>query len=433
MNREDKAGLGERIRRARIDRGLSQRDLAEPLLTPSYVSLIESGKRIPSPDALDHIAGILGMDPVELRTGRSPGVEADLELRLQEARRLLHAGERAAATQLAEAVRGEAKGDGWPRVEAKALCVLAVAKEHEGLPEKALDLFQSAEALWMDEPLHLRYEAVVGIARCTLERGDSRLAIHLLNEYLERLERSGEPDPLARMRAHGALVGCYMRVGLRDRAALEAEQALRYAPLMDDPAELACLHMNVGGSMLAQGRHLDAVEAARKAEQNFSMLDWKLGTAWAQMNRGIVLLEKHDLPAARTAFEEALERLGSVANAEADRANVLNELAQVERMSGRPARAQARASEARALLGKDGPAMIRATNHREMGRALVKKDAAGAERELRAAMTLFRDAGASRDAASTARDLAKVLSDRKKTRDALAVLEEGLDAALQAD
>lgn len=430
MNRES-AGLGERIRRARIERGLSQRDLAVPLLTPSYVSLIESGKRVPSSDALEHISGILGMDPMELRTGRSPGAEAELELRLQEARRALHAGEREEATSLAQDVRLAAKDDGWPRVEAKALCVLAVAEEHQGHPDGALDLYRAAEALWQSDPLHVRYEAVVGVARCHLELGDSRLAIHILNEYLEQLERSGQPDPVARMRAHGALVACYMHVGLRLKAAHEAEQALRYAPLTDDPAEIACLHMNVASSMLGQGRHADAVDAARKAEQHFSMLDWKLGAAWAQMNRGIVLLEKHDLAAARIAFEEALDRLSSVANAESDRANVLNELAQVERMSNRPARAQARLAEARALVGPDGPALILATNHREMGRVLAKKDPATAEKELRLAMNLFRDAGAARETAATARELAKVLRDRKKQREALAVLEEGLDAALQ--
>lgn len=433
MSRDDKAGLGERIRRARIERGLSQRDLAVPLLTPSYVSLIESGKRIPSPDALEHIAGVLGMDPSELRTGRSPGAEADLELRLQEARRALHAGRRDEATEVADAVRAEARDDGWPRVEAKALCVLAVVREHEGRPEEALDLYAAAEDLWRSEPLHLRYEAVAGTARCTLELGNSRLAIHVLNEYLERLERSGEPDPLARMRTHGALVACYMVVGLRNKAAHEAEQALRYAPLMDDPAELACLYMNVSSSMLGQGRHSDAVDAARKAEHYFSMLDWKLGAAWAQMNRGIYLLEKNDLAGARAAFEEALGRLDSVAHADADRANVLNELARVERMSGRPARAQARAGEARALVGADGPPLIRATNHLEMGQALVRKDPVTAEKELRTAMALFRDAGAPRDAAATARELAQVLRGRKKQREALAVLEEGLDAVLEAD
>jgi transcriptional regulator with XRE-family HTH domain/Tfp pilus assembly protein PilF len=433
MKVEKRGQLGERIRRLRAERGLSQRDLALPVLTPSYVSLIESGKRIPSPDALEHLAARLKVDPIELRTGKSPAEEAELELRLQEARRALHAGERDEGRSVADRVRAEARRGGWLRVEAKAQCVLGVADEHADRTADALEHYRAAETLWQSEPVHLRYEAVVGIARCTLAQGESRLAIHILNDYLDELERTGQPDPVARMRTHTALVACYVQMGLRNKAAHEAEQALRFAPLMDDPAELACLHMNVASSLFQQGRHADAADAARKAEQNFSMLDWKLGAAWAQMNRGIVLLERKDLPAARDVFEQALDKLSSVPTADADRANVLNELAQVERMSGRPARAQARLNEARALLGKEAPALILATNHREMGRVLAKRDPAKAESELRSAMKLFADADAFREVATTARELAKLLRDRKKQREALAVLDEGLEAALQVE
>ncbi|MFN2587716.1 MAG: tetratricopeptide repeat protein [Actinomycetota bacterium] len=427
------AGLGGRIRALRTKKGLSQRDVAAPLLTSSYVSLIEAGKRIPSDETLEHIAERLGVDPVELRTGQSPGAEVELDLRLQDATRTLHAGDRDGARSLVRSVRSDARKGKWRRVEAKALCVLAAVEEHEGRPEAALEHYRAAEALWSGEAGHLRYEAVAGVARCTLALGDSRLAIHILNEYLDSLERSGHPDPVAQMRAHAGLVACYFQVGLRNKAAHEAELALRFAPLTDDPAELACLHMNVASSLLEQGRHADAADSARKAEEHFSMLDWKLGAAWAQMNRGIVLLEKRDLDGARAAFETALARLEPVPSAGVDRANVLNELAQVERLSGRAARAQARLEEARSLMGPVGPAIVRATNHREMGRVLAKKDPAAAERELRAAMQLFRDADALREAASTARELAKLLRDRRKQKEALAVLEEGLEAVLQAD
>ncbi len=412
---------------------MSQRDVASPLLTSSYVSLIEAGKRIPSDETLEHIAERLGVDPIELRTGRSPGAEAELELRLQEARRTLHAGDRSGARSRARSVRTEARKGGWRRVEAKALCVLGVVEEHEGRPEEALEHYRASEALWSGDPEHLRYEAVVGVARCTLALGDSRLAIHILNEYLDALDRRGHPDPVAQMRAHAALVSCYARVGLRNKAAHEAELALRFAPLTDDPAELACLHMNVARSLLEQGRHADAADSARKAEEHFSMLDWRLGAAWAQMNRGIVLLEKGDLDGARAAFEAALARLEPVPNAEVDRANVLNELAQVERLSGRRARSRSRLEEARALAGPSGPPIIRATNHREMGRVLLQKEPSLAERELREAMRLFREAGALRETAATARELAKLLRDRRKQKEALAVLEEGLEVALQAD
>ena len=38
--------LGQRLRSLRIERGLSQADLAGDLVSPSYVSLIESGPAV---------------------------------------------------------------------------------------------------------------------------------------------------------------------------------------------------------------------------------------------------------------------------------------------------------------------------------------------------------------------------------------------------
>lgn len=57
---------GRAIRVLRAARGLQQRDLAERAgLDPSYVSLIESGKREPSESAIEAIAGALNT-PVSL-------------------------------------------------------------------------------------------------------------------------------------------------------------------------------------------------------------------------------------------------------------------------------------------------------------------------------------------------------------------------------
>lgn len=424
------SSLGARVKNLRLQRGLSQREVAAPLLTPSYLSLIESGKREPSEEVLDHLAQRLEVDPDELRTGRSTAVEASLELELQEARRELHHGLKDEAEAICENVRQRAHNQGLHRVEARALCVLAIVAEHRDLPSAAMENYRSAESLWRKEPSHLRFEATVGVAKTHLAFGDPRLAIHILDEYLEELHHSGYTDPVAQMRARAALVACYMTLGLRSKAAREAELALELAPMIEDPAQLACLHMNVGEALLKQGRHADAIEAARKAEHYFSMIDWHLGAAWAEMNRGIMLLEKHDLDPARAAFERALDKLEHVENSELDRASVLNELGQTERLSGRPARAKRRLQEARALVGPEGPPLVLATNHREMGRILTKTDPAAAESEMRTAIELFRRAKAFREVATTAQELAQILRRRKKNSDALRVLEEGLEAAL---
>lgn len=433
MQNRSQSSLATRLKRLRVERGLSQRELAAPLLTASYLSLIEAGKRQPSEEVLAHLAQRLGVDVDDLRSGRSAALEAQLELRLQEARRALHQGIRDEGERMAEGIRETADAEGLDRVAARALCVLGVAAEHQDLPALALERYEAAEALWRDDPAHLRYEAVVGVARAHLALGDPRLSIHLLHDYLDELQRKGYTDPIAQMRAHGALVACYLTVGLRSKGAREAQMALELAPMVDDPAQLACLHMNVGGALLQQGRHADAIEAARKAEHYFSMLDWHLGAAWAEMNRGIMLLEKNDLDPARTAFERALEKLDGVADSELDRANVLNELAQVERLSGRRARAEARLNEARALVGPEGPPLVLATNRREMGRTIANKDPAKAESEMRLAIGLFRAGKAHRDVATTAQELAQMLRSRRKSSEALRVLEQGLEAALLAD
>ena len=61
--------LGDRVRDLRVRRGLSQSGLARELVSPSYVSLIESGKRLPEREILQAFAERLGTTPEYLETG----------------------------------------------------------------------------------------------------------------------------------------------------------------------------------------------------------------------------------------------------------------------------------------------------------------------------------------------------------------------------
>jgi transcriptional regulator with XRE-family HTH domain len=75
--------LGQRLRSLRIERGLSQQDLAGDLVSPSYVSLIESGRRSPEREVLDGLARRLGCSPLFLETGVAPEEVNEQRLRLQ--------------------------------------------------------------------------------------------------------------------------------------------------------------------------------------------------------------------------------------------------------------------------------------------------------------------------------------------------------------
>jgi transcriptional regulator with XRE-family HTH domain len=72
--------IGQRLRRLRTERELSQRDLSSPGVSYAYISRIEAGARTPSVKALRLLAQKLGVTVEQLETGRRTPVEQGLAL-----------------------------------------------------------------------------------------------------------------------------------------------------------------------------------------------------------------------------------------------------------------------------------------------------------------------------------------------------------------
>src|SRR2546422_2688086 len=85
--------VGQRIRRLRLERGLSQRELSAPGVTYAYISRIENGGRKPSLKAMRHLAQRLGVDLEYLETGDPIPSLARLELQLSDAELALRLGD----------------------------------------------------------------------------------------------------------------------------------------------------------------------------------------------------------------------------------------------------------------------------------------------------------------------------------------------------
>jgi transcriptional regulator with XRE-family HTH domain len=81
--------VGERLRRLRRDRGLSQRELAGPGVSYAYISRIEAGTRTPSVKALRTLARALGVSSEYLETGTEVRDSDGRELRLTDAELML--------------------------------------------------------------------------------------------------------------------------------------------------------------------------------------------------------------------------------------------------------------------------------------------------------------------------------------------------------
>jgi transcriptional regulator with XRE-family HTH domain len=61
--------FGKRLRRLRLERGLSQRDLSEPGVSYAYISRLEAEARTPSLAAVRKLAAKLGVTPLFLELG----------------------------------------------------------------------------------------------------------------------------------------------------------------------------------------------------------------------------------------------------------------------------------------------------------------------------------------------------------------------------
>src|SRR2546423_8068461 len=77
--------VGQRLRRLRLGRGLSQRELAGPGVSYAYISRIEAGARRPSVKALRMLAPKLEVSVEYLETGSDLRDDEQREMRLADA------------------------------------------------------------------------------------------------------------------------------------------------------------------------------------------------------------------------------------------------------------------------------------------------------------------------------------------------------------
>ena len=85
--------IGERLKRLRLERGFSQRELAAPGVSYAYISRIEAGTRQPSVKALRRLAVKLNVSADYLERGSDLDPEAERELRLSDLELAIRLGE----------------------------------------------------------------------------------------------------------------------------------------------------------------------------------------------------------------------------------------------------------------------------------------------------------------------------------------------------
>lgn len=73
------SGFGEKLRAERLERGLTQAELGRDLYSPSYISLLETGRREPTADVIEELARRLELAPKALEAWSQPISVSDAE------------------------------------------------------------------------------------------------------------------------------------------------------------------------------------------------------------------------------------------------------------------------------------------------------------------------------------------------------------------
>jgi len=251
--------VGERIRQARLARGLTQEQLARGLATKGFVSQVEHNRATPSLPKLRLMAERLGR-PLSHFLQDAPTADfdylrkaADLAIRANEPARALALTEEAAAaakTANDRCVVGRLRG--------RALYGL------RRLPEALAVLQMAAATAPVDDPeLRAAIYAEIGLVLGDQEQVSAAVEANL--RALRWLDECRHADLELRARVLTNLAGNCRRLGQTDQAVAYLKQALEAATGAESLLRIANAHMALGITARETGDWRQAIEHCDRA------------------------------------------------------------------------------------------------------------------------------------------------------------------------
>jgi tetratricopeptide (TPR) repeat protein len=276
--------IGARLKRLRLERGLSQRDLSSPGVSYAYISRIEAGARTPSVKALRMLAAKLGVSVEYLETGRDIRetdarelelADAELELRLND--------DTAGAERRLVAVLEDARRAGDHPAASRASIGLGFAAARKG---NHLDAVERLEAALDEYPLraHLRPDVFATLGQSYAALGAPDRAVRVFETCLAEVTEDAPEDVAVQVRFAALLSYALSDAGDYERAAEIVRDALKRAQGDADPHNRIRLYWSIARASGMEGRSAEALHYIRKA---ISLLEATDDTT--QLARGYLL------------------------------------------------------------------------------------------------------------------------------------------------
>lgn len=426
--------LGERVRRLRLERGLTQAQLAGDRLSESYVSLIESGRRSPTSEVIAYLAEALGCNIESLSETDSVPDASAAELLIRRGEWEMNSGRAAAARE--HLMRGiEVARD--LRLEpliVRGRVATARALEADGDLRGAIAAW---EELWVDaqaDPRHVPTAPVaVGLSRCYRELGDLERAIQVGEQYWGDISHHDLADPAVGEDAvvvGATLLSAYLELGDQARCRQLAGELIHLAESVDTPMATGAAYWNAALAAEADGRIAEALHLAEQAQGRMALTQDIRNRARLQVVLGGLNLRVQPpdpAEAARllAAAEPVLAQFGSPL----DVAYCRTELSRAYFQAGDTARARRLAQTTIADLERIGEAPI------EMARTLMvlaiaeaaARSTDAAKQHARQAAELLQQVGANMQSASCWTELAELCVDLGDSQGAIAAFRRATE------
>jgi transcriptional regulator with XRE-family HTH domain len=318
------ADVGARIRSLRTAKGLTQAQLADPLYTKAYISMLESGRTRASMKALEHIAGVLGVKPSDLLGGGSG--PSTPQFQFVEARRLIEQGKSQEALPLLEELEeGLTANDQLVRLR-----YLAVAYNSTGQPKRAISVIERAQRmaeLLEDDEEQVRIKAVLAATHSRTYAYDE--AVRVLKECISACETGVIKDAGFHFRRLVDLAIALTNQRDARQALTVYERAIALADQFSDRPSLAYLYAGIARNYQNEGDLEAAIQYNMRSLQLYEELGLMDQVACTLDNAAMLYAEYGNRERAKECLARAAilaqetKRDGTLASIRASEAEVL--------------------------------------------------------------------------------------------------------------
>src|SRR2546423_10009004 len=417
--------IGQRLRRLRLERQLSQRELASPGVSYAYISRIEAGARRPSVKALRQLARKLGVSVEYLETGSDLRDVDERELRLADSELELRlADDPSGALDVVRQILDDSTAAGDSASALRARVAIGLAEARAGNNAVAVERLETAIDSGLLDPCR-RPDVYATLGQSYAALGQPQRAVDLFEDCLARVARESPEDTTTQVRFSTYLSYALSDMGELGRAERVLEAALAQADQVADAYTRVRLYWSLARLNEIRNQPAAALDYIRRAIALLEVTEDTLHLARAHLLCGTIMISQGKAQEAGAQFTAA-ERMFGPKPDPLDLSNLRSDQAKRAVLLQHPDEAERLAREALEVLGDDHPAE-RGVALAILAEALAEQEKPEADQTFKHAVQLIEEHGRQNEKADTYRSWAHYL--RKAGRESEAL--DGLYRAAQ--